>query len=493
MRWASTSFDFSTWPTHSKTATRRLDAVLTCAFIFSSASAILFSTSGEEKRLSIYSSAGSYSVSVTQRNGQDYVALLELLQRVGTVTARSDGPRWTLRYNNSEVQFENGKTRVRIRGQDIDLPVSFILDGARGVVSVSSLPILLHRLLERPITLHEASRRLFLDSTAVHFTAQMNNAAPAALVINFTSPVNPMIATEPGKLRMVFQREPLVAPGSETLTFGNNVIPSASYSENNGTAEITVSSAVPGFASFSNGGRTITIAAAPQSSPQSVAQAPVPVPTPTTTPSQTTGSPNTNPSRAHYFVVLDPSHGGNERGAALSDDLPEKTVTLNFALRMRQEFESRGLTTLLVRNGDETLTSDQRAGIANRARPAVYISIHASSEGTGIRLYTSLLPEAGESHGLFVDWNSAQSAFTTPSQTAVASLAAEFGKRRLPVRSLLAALRPLNNVPSAAIAIEVAPLSGGVPDFNSTGYQQQVAESAVTGILGIRDKLQTKP
>lgn len=493
MRWSSTSFDFSIWPSHKKSGSRRLDAVLTCAFIFSSASAILFSASGDEKRLSIYSGADSYSVSVVQRNGQDYVALLDLLQPLGAVTAKSEGSPWRLRYNNSEVQFQNGKTRVRIRGQDIDLPMSFVADGARGLISVSSLPVLLPKLLERPITLHEPSRRLFLDSTAVHFTAQMNNAAPAALVINFTSPVNPMIATEPGKLRMVFQREPLLAPGSETLTFGNNVIPSASYSENNGTAEIAVSSAVPLFASFSNGGKTITIAAAPQASPQTVAQAPLRVPAPTSTPSQAGSPANTNRNPAHYFVVLDPSHGGNERGAALSDDLAEKTVTLNFALRMRQEFESRGLTTLLVRNGDETLTSDQRAGIANRVRPAVYISIHASSEGTGIRLYTGLVPEAGEAHGLFVDWDSAQNAFTAASQSTVVSLAAEFTKRRLPVRSLLAAIRPLNNLASAAVAIEMAPLSGVVSDLNSTTYQQQVAESVVTGILGVRDRLEAKP
>jgi N-acetylmuramoyl-L-alanine amidase len=123
----------------------------------------------------------------------------------------------------------------------------------------------------------------------------------------------------------------------------------------------------------------------------------------------------------------------------------------------------------------------------------VYVSIHASSEGTGIRLYTSLVSEAGESHGLFVNWNGAQNAFTAASQNAVVSLIAEFGRRRLPVRSLLAPLRPLNNIATAAVAIEVAPLSGGVSDFNSASYQQQVAESVVTGILAVREKLEAKP
>jgi len=493
MRWSSVLVNFRVWPTHNKTGSRSVNAILTCAFILSSASAILFSASSEEKRLSIYSSGTSYSVSVSQRNAQDYVALLEILQRLGPVAARADGSRWKLHFNNSEVQFESGKTRVRIRGRDMDLPMSFVLENGRGLVPVSSLPILLPKVLERPISFHEPSRRLFLDNTAVHFTAQMNNAVPANLVIHFTSPVSPMIATEPGKLHMVFQREPLVAPGSETLTFGNKVIPSATYSENNGGAEIAVSAAVPLFASFSNGGRTITIAPAPQASPQTVAQAPAPSPAPTSTPAQTGANPNINPSPAHYFVVLDPSHGGSERGAVLSDDLAEKTATLNFALRVRQQFESHGLTTLLARNGDETLTLDQRAGIANQARPAVYVCIHATSEGNGIRLYTSLVAEAGESHDLFIGWDGAQNAFTAASQNAVTSLAAEFSRRRLPARSLLAPLRPLNNVTSAAVAVEVAPLNGGVADLNSDDYQKQIAESVVAGILAVRDKLEVKP
>jgi N-acetylmuramoyl-L-alanine amidase len=323
----------------------------------------------------------------------------------------------------------------------------------------------------------------------------MNDESPGGLVINFSSPVNPMIATEPGKLRMVFQREALVAPGAETLTFASKVIASATYSENNGAAEIAVSATVPLFANFGNAGRTITISPAPQAASQTAKPAPAQTPAVATTSEPQPGSMSNGAGNfpVHYFVVLDPSHGGSERGAALSDDLAEKTVTLNFALRMRQEFESHGLTTLLARSGDETLTLDQRAGVANRARPAIYICVHASSEGKGVRLYTSLLPEAGESQGLFIDWDSAQNTFTAASQIAATSLMGEFSRRQLPTRSLLAPLRPLNNVTSAAVAIEVAPLSSGLSDLNSSTYQQQVAESVVTGILAIGDKLEAKP
>jgi N-acetylmuramoyl-L-alanine amidase len=194
-----------------------------------------------------------------------------------------------------------------------------------------------------------------------------------------------------------------------------------------------------------------------------------------------------------YFVVVDPSHGGDERGAALGDQLAEKDVTLGFARRLRQELDAHGLTTLLLRDGDVTLGLDQRANLSNAAHPSLYICLHAASQGAGVRLYTAVLPAGGENRGTFLDWNTAQSGFRVASQTAESSLATEFGKRQIPVRNLPAPLRPLNNLPTAAVAIEIAPLSGKIADLNSVAYQQLLAESVTAGIEAVRDKLGTPP
>ena len=230
----------------------------------------------DEKRLSVYSGAASYSLTVREKNGTDYVGLLEILQPLGSVSARSDGRAWRLNYNGVDSEFTPGKTRARVQGQTFDLPADFLLENGRGLVPLSSLPALMQRFLGAPVNFHEASRRLFIGNAGVHFTAQVNKTNPPTLVMNFTSPVNPMIATEPGKLRMVFTREPLVPPGSQTLTFDSPAIPSATFQENNGTAEIAVNGPVPLFASFSNDGRTITITPAPQAA----AHAPVRRPSP---------------------------------------------------------------------------------------------------------------------------------------------------------------------------------------------------------------------
>lgn len=466
-------------------------AVIVCLVLLF---ALVLAVSGfaDEKRLSVYSGIPTYSVTVKEKNGIDYIGLVEILQPLGSVSARMDGRVWRLSYNNAESEFTAGNTRARVRGQAFDLPAMFLMENGRGLVPLSSLPALMPRFLGTPVTLHETSRRLFIGNAAVHFTAQVSKTNPPILVMNFTSPVNPMIATEPGKLRMVFTREPLVPPGSQTLTFDSPAIPSATFQENNGAAEIAVNGPFPLFASFSNEGRTITITPAPQAAahPQSPTAPP-------TTPAGNSASPAPAVAAAppvvsspvQYFVVVDASHGGEERGAALGGQLAEKDVTLAFGLRLGQQLQAHGFTTLVLRQGDAIMSLDQRANMTNAAHPAIYICLHAASQGSGIRLYTALLPAAADNRGPFLDWSTAQSRFRVASQIAESSLASELRKRQIEVQSLLAPLRPLNNITAAAVAIEIAPPAGKLADLNSPAYQQRVAESVTAGIESVRDQL----
>jgi hypothetical protein len=101
-----------------------------------------------------------------------------------------------------------------------------------------------------------------------------------------------------------------------------------------------------------------------------------------------------------------------------------------------------------------------------------------------------LLPAGGEDSGPFLDWNTAQTAFLPLSKSAAAGLAVELQKQQIPVRVLMAPLRPLNNIATAAVAVEVAPPATGIADLNSATYQQQVAASMANGLLALRDKLE---
>jgi N-acetylmuramoyl-L-alanine amidase len=480
---------------------------------------LLVSAAAPERHLSIYSSAANYSLPIVRREGRDYIGLLELLDPQGTVSAKSEPPRWRLHCNNILGDFTVDKSHALIQGRDIDLSGKFLLENGHGLVPLSSLNALLPRFLGGPATLHEESGRLFIGSIATHFTATVPPDDASHLVFRFTAPVNPSVASEPGKLRMTFSREPLTAPASPTLTFGSKTIPSATYSENNGAAEITVTTTVPLMASFSPDGRTITLAPA-KSQTTAIAtgvtgsgvtgpgvtasgvtgSGPAATSAPAATPAQNTTaaqSPAASPSASvprRYFAVVDASHGGNDRGEALSTTLAEKDVTVAFARRLRQELENRGIPTLVLRDSDANLSLDERAFFANTTHAAVYVALHAASNGHGVRLYTALLPYGGEEdRGPFRSWTTAQQSSIPLSEAAAASVAVELRKQRVSVRILTAPLRPLNNIVTAALAVEVAPPASDLSQLTSPDYQQVIASAVANGIAAIRGQLGDAP
>lgn len=473
-----------------------ISAVIFAAVVLVALTSIL-SGAPPEKHLSVYSVAANYSLTLVQRDGRDYVGLLELLEPLGKVSTRSEGSRWRLRYNRVEGDFQAGKTRARVQGRDVELTARFLEENDRGYIPVSSLASLLPRFLGGPVTLHEDSGRLFIGSVATHFTASLAAGSSTKLVFNFTAPVNPSIANETGSMRLVFTRDPVVAPASPLLTFGSKAIPSATYSEANGTAVLTVRTTVPVMASFSNDGRTITIAPTPTPALAQKTPATAPVPAVSSTPAQAQPqAPTTNvgtPMYRRYFAVVDASHGGADYGETLSSTLYEKDITVALARSLRQELESRGITTLVLRDSDANLPLDQRAVFANADHAAIYIALHVASDGPGVRVYTALLPFGEEDRAAFHNWDTAQHASLPLSQSAAFAVTNELQKRQIPVRALAAPLRPLNNITGPAIAIEVTPEGNNLAQLTAPDYQELVTSAVATAIAAARNQLGAAP
>jgi N-acetylmuramoyl-L-alanine amidase len=471
---------------------RRAAAVMAGLCVLGS---LLLGAAPADKHLSVYSTAANYSLPVVQRQGRDYVGLLELLDPLGTVSAKAEPPRWRIHYNNILGDFTVDKTHAKVQGRDADLTGKFLLEHGRGLIPVASLGSLLPRFLGGPATFHQEAGRLFIGSVGTHFTATVAPDDQSRLVFHFTAAVNPSVATEPGILRMTFNREPVTSPASATLTFNSKTIPAATYSESNGAAEITVTTTVPLLASFSPDGRTITLAPAKnEMAKAAVPTAPSGTPPQNNSPAPSTPASPPNAMPRRYFAVVDASHGGNDRGEALSPALAEKDVTVAFARRLRQELENRGITTLVLRDSDANLSLDDRAYFANTTHAAVYIALHAASNGHGVRVYTALLPySAEEDRGPFLAWSDAQRSSMILSQAAAGSVSTELKKEQVSVRTLTAPLRPLNNIMTAAIAIEVAPPALDLAALVSPDYQQLIASGVANGIAAIRSQLGSAP
>ena len=479
---------------------KTLAAPLTIVLLLSVA-ALSSTPSSDEKQVSVYAPVATYTLPVLERSGHEYVGLLELLEPLGRVSSGSSGGRWRIRYNAVDGDFTAGKIRSKIRGRDFDLTAPFLIENSRGLVPLASLGGLMPRFLGGPVNFHETGRRLFIGDVGTQLSFHLESGAQPRLLLNFSAPVNPTVSTEPGRLRMVFKRDPIVSPGSQSISFTDKVITQAAYSENNGVAELDVTANSPLLATFSNGGKTITLAPAPGAAnagalPATSGSAGRPATTSSSpaSPGASVGGGGSAASGAltpvHRMVaVVDAAHGGDERGAALTDTLAEKDVTLGFARLLRHELELRGFAVLMSRDTDNTVSIDQRAGAANAAQAAIYISLHASSQGDRSGVYTALLPIEGSSKGAFRAWNTAQAPVLPASGAVAAAVVTELQKKKFSARAAAAALRPLNNLLMPAIAVELAPGSNGIADLISATYQQQAASAIADAVVSVRDRL----
>jgi N-acetylmuramoyl-L-alanine amidase len=80
-------------------------------------------------------------------------------------------------------------------------------------------------------------------------------------------------------------------------------------------------------------------------------------------------------------VVIDPGHGGSDRGGMPGQILPEKPYTLDTARRLAQVLKADGIKVVLTRNADYYVPLGARTSIANAyaGYNAVFISIHFNS------------------------------------------------------------------------------------------------------------------
>jgi N-acetylmuramoyl-L-alanine amidase len=80
-------------------------------------------------------------------------------------------------------------------------------------------------------------------------------------------------------------------------------------------------------------------------------------------------------------VVLDPGHGGHDRGAVSKFGF-EKDFALDVALRARKLLESQGYKVVMTRSTDVFIPLEQRPAVANNIAGSIFISIHFNSSNS---------------------------------------------------------------------------------------------------------------
>ena len=471
----------------------RLSAAVMLAIGVAVATAYLYQVhaQAEPKQLSVFSPQTTYSVQLVTINGQPYAGIVEILEPLGQIEARKDGKKFKGQFTapggkKQEVQFQEGKEKGKLHGDSFKLAANFAFQGDRGYVPLASLPGILTQLLSQQISLHQTSQRLFIGDVITRYSLDLRKGTPSRLLIGFSSPVNPSVATEPGFVHLIFKRSAVVSSGNDSVTFDDPLITGAFFSEHDGVAQLDITAKGPLMVNFADGRKTIIVTGVPAP----VVAAPPPPPPASQAPAVAQQAPKPQaPAPPRFLVLIDPAHGGDDIGAAITPTLPEKDVTLELARRVQHQLANRGIAASLLRTSDVAISLDQRAISANALRPALYLSIHAANTGKGVHVFTSLLPDATVSPNGFLPWDTAQASFLDLSGVVAGSVAAELETRKLPNLVLAAPLRPMNNIAAPAFAVELAPSDGDATSIGNAAYQDTVAQAIATGIAAVRAKL----
>jgi N-acetylmuramoyl-L-alanine amidase len=250
------------------------------------------------------------------------------------------------------------------------------------------------------------------------------------------------------------------------------------------------------MAKYEDGNRRIVITAAPAA----VASAPLPTPATTATTSATptpapetpatpspepqiTGAPDAaHPGIRTALVAIDPAHGGNDAGVKFSEKLVEKNVSLAIAEKLKTELNSRGITTILLRSGDDDVNPDDRADAANGAHVSYYVAIHAGQMGSGVRVFTPLRTATASTTSLFKPWDAVQADQIDKSARFAAGLASQFADKKIAVRQFSGNAAPLTHVAAAAVSIEVAPEHDEESSLESAAYIQKIAQAVASAV-----------
>ena len=102
--------------------------------------------------------------------------------------------------------------------------------------------------------------------------------------------------------------------------------------------------------------------------------------TPTRPTTPVKAPPPTASTRKALRVIIDPGHGGRAPGAVGPNGVLEKAVVLAICKQLKSQLNARpGITAFLTRDGDATLSLQERVDIARDRQADLFVSVHADA------------------------------------------------------------------------------------------------------------------
>ena len=208
------------------------------------------------------------------------------------------------------------------------------------------------------------------------------------------------------------------------------------------------------------------------------AQTTPPPPPPAPPPAQ----PSVLKTAPRFGVVMEAAHGGSDSGARLSDHQLEKDLVLTLSVRLRSTLAAHGIYVVTTRESDSAIPALNRAETANHVGPAACITLHATTSGSGVHLFTSSLTQIPLTR--FLPWDTAQGAYAEQSLRLSSEFDSALTHAEIPVTLGRTALQPLDSFACPAVAIELSPLniSGKVTALSDLEYQDRIVAALAAAV-----------
>ncbi|MGA9587282.1 MAG: N-acetylmuramoyl-L-alanine amidase [Terracidiphilus sp.] len=188
---------------------------------------------------------------------------------------------------------------------------------------------------------------------------------------------------------------------------------------------------------------------------------------------------------SRFVVVLDAAHGGEDTGAHLDSGQLEKSANLSLNIRLRSLLNARGIQVITTRESDTSIDLDRRAELANHARAAVCLSLHASESGSGIHLFASSLAPSQPTR--FLAWKTAQSPWITRSLALAGAVNSALQHAGFNVTLGRIPLPGVESMSCPALAIEIGPQRDSdntiTAEPDNPDYQARIAASLAAAML----------
>ena len=351
--------------------------------------------------LTVISAEGQRTLPASQVGDQLMVALDDLASLLG-LSVREDALSGgaAVRYKGRTVLLTAGQALASVSGRLVSLPGPPVRDGRRWLVPVEFVSRALAGIYDTKLDVRRNSRLLLVGEVRVpRIVVRPEVLGSQVRVTLEMAPRTAHAVTQEGT-RLIVRFEADALDASLPPFASQGVLQAMHLGDQRGTIAMDLG---PRFGSYRaslvphDQGAELVIDLVP------AAEAPFPSPRPPLAP-----PPGAAPLPVPALpppplrtVVIDPGHGGDEKGAVGVGGTLEKDVTLAIARRLKDALESRlGVHVLLTREGDQTIALDDRAALANNNKGDLLISIHANAslrkDVGGAQIYYLSADEAGE-------------------------------------------------------------------------------------------------